>query len=198
MAGRGQFKFGTTEALREKVANYFIQCEDDGDVPSLPGICLFLDIHRDTFWYYASGQYQERLSQKAKAARQESEQNSSDEDISENKADVDLHLLDGYIGMDEVDAIKADVSDIFKKARERMERWWLKTGLGLKNPAFAIFYMKNAFGYSDNPNAADTDKPQVLEVRLSIQPPDSPQQLASAQPKPLPVIQVLPDKPQQD
>jgi hypothetical protein len=194
MAALGRFKFGTPEALQEKINNYFIKCEDEGDVPSLPGISLYLDIRRETFWYYASGKYQQYVTQQEKEAI-----SSESEDIDKREpelidAEYDLQIKGNSQGEEDIGAVKMRVSNIFKKARDKMETWWLKTGLSKNNPAFTIFYMKNAFGYSDNPNGTDTDKPQVLEVRLTIQPPDQPAQLQSTQPKQLPQVQVLPDK----
>lgn len=198
MPAIGRFKFGTPEALQEKIDNYFIKCDDEGDVPSLPGISLYLGIRRETFWYYASGKYQQYVTQRSKQADSGEVDAAEKEESELIEAENDLQIKEEYQDKDDIDAIKARVSNIFKRARERLEGWWLKTGLGLKNPAFAIFYMKNAFGYSDNPNATDTDKPQVLEVRLSIQPPDQPAQLPAGQSKQLPQVQVLPDRKQQD
>jgi hypothetical protein len=85
------------------------------------------------------------------------------------------------------------VSITFKKAAKRIEAWWIKTGSTSKNP-FAMYYLKAYCGRYDVPVETDKDSRNVLEVKLTIQPPDQSAQLQSTQPKQLPQVQILPDK----
>lgn len=48
-------KFQTTEDFENAAEAYFIACEDPDkpDIPTVNGLCLALDICRDTLWEYA-------------------------------------------------------------------------------------------------------------------------------------------------
>lgn len=196
MAGRGQLKWGSVEALQSRIDEYFSTLGERCDVPSQVGLALWLDIQYETITYYTSDRFKARLSAQAKQQADADNSTLEPDEIEDNLCLKDITMETISIG-DDVDNIKMQVSNTFKKAAKRVESWWIKTGASSKTP-FPMYYLKAYCGRYDVPIESDRDKPQVLEVRLSIQPPDSPQQLTTTQPKPLPVIQVLPDRKQQD
>lgn len=185
MPRRGQFKWGNVETLEAKINEYFDNLDSDGDVPSQVGLSLWLDISIETLQFYASGRYQEWLSRKTKNRMEEQRADEDPIDTEESKAGHDLFGENEIITDDEIDNIKMRVSATFKKATKRIEAWWIKTGSTSKNP-FPMYYLKAYCGRFDVPMEADKDKPQILEVRLVIQPPE--------QPKPLQGVQELPNR----
>jgi hypothetical protein len=200
MAGRGQLKWGSIEALQHKIDEYMMTAK----APTPVGLSAHLGILKDTFNYYANDRYQADLYGKRK--QQTDEQQDSVEEIQRQQIENDimedagntLIVDNGVLVVDDVISLKMQVAATLKKARERMEDLWFERGYDAKNPAFPIYVQKAVFHNYDIPIESDKDSQNALEVRLYIQPPDSPQQLASAQPKPLPIIEVLPDRKQQD
>lgn len=192
MPARGQLKWGSVEALQQKIDEYFDGLEQRGDVPSQVGLALWLDIQYETITYYTSDRFKARLSAQAKQQADADNSTLEPDEIEDNLCLKDITMETISIG-DDVDNIKMQVSNTFKKAAKRVEGWWIRTGASSKNP-FPMYYLKAYCGRYDVPIESDRDKPQVLEVRLSIQPPDQPAQLPAGQSRQLPQVQVLPDK----
>jgi hypothetical protein len=199
MAGRGQLKWGDIEALRQKIDEYICNCV----APTPVGLALHLGIAKETLNYYADGRYEADLAGKRKQSEElEEDLEEYKREKLENEILMEYEALlpvdNGVLVVDEIINLKMQVSAELKKAKDKIQQWWWEKGAKSPNPAYSIYVQKAIFKNYDVPVEADKDGHNVLEVRLSIQPPDSPQQLASAQPKPLPIIEVLPDRKQQD
>ena len=169
MAGRGQLKWGSVEQLKQLIEMYFIESKEKGQVPCIPGICLALEISRETWNYYSSGRYEERLCKKTLEAREQAMiEAGSEEDYQEDR--MENYVFDNAFaieGGDEIDVMKAEVSAALKNARVRLEYSVMQEGFGAKNPAFHIFYMKNAFGYRDQPEEVHATQNNIqLNIRL--------------------------------
>jgi hypothetical protein len=169
LPARGQLKWGSAENLQQKIDDYFVVCKVDGDIPTMAGICLALDIVPSTYRYYSTGEYEERLSKKAAEAKDQLLIDAGDEhnlilDTDENGILCkDAIVQDG----DEIDTIKARVSLILKTARVRMDNTISQAAFRAKNPAYHIFYQKNAFGYTDQPSESTLNATQLnLNIKI--------------------------------
>jgi hypothetical protein len=173
---RGQLKWGSVENLQEMIENYFLNCEttsDAGipnDIPSVAGLCLRLGITRETYSYYANGRYEETLAKRTMEAREQQLTEAGSEEqlqISREEDSICTNLVPVEVGNDQIDSIKARVSDILKTAKVRLEAWTWKQGYILKNPAMAIFALKAVHGYTDQP-AESTLNATQLNLNIKI------------------------------
>lgn len=169
MAARGQIKWGNIDKLKEAIDSYFGRCDQLDEAPNIADLSTALGIHRDTFNYYANGRYEARLAIKARELKKELiEEHGEDEikAVSEERGILCNSLLP-YQGMDEIDSIKAQVSDVFKTAKQRIEGWNWKKGYLLKNPAMAIFALKAVHGYTDQPAEVSLHQSNIqLNIKL--------------------------------
>ena len=169
MAGRGQIKWGNIDKLKEAIDIYFGKCDQLDEAPNIADLSTALDIHRDTFNYYAGGRYEARLAIKARELKQEMIEEHGDEGIkaiSEENGILCNNLMP-WQGTDEIDSIKAQVSDVFKTAKQRIEGWNWKKGYLLKNPAMAIFALKAVHGYTDQPAEVSLHQSNIqLNIKL--------------------------------
>ena len=199
MPARGQLKWGDIEALRLKINEYIC----NSVAPTPVGLALYLDITKETLNYYADGRYEADLAGKRKQSQElEDDLEEYKRDKLENEILMEYEALlpvdNGVLVVDEIINLKMQVSAELKKAKDKIQQWWWEKGAKSPNPAYPIYVQKAIFKNYDVPVESDRDKPQVLEVRLSIQPPDQPAQLPAGQTRQLPQVQVLPDRKQQD
>ena len=169
MAGRGQIKWGNIDKLKEAIDSYFGRCDQLDEAPNIADLSTALDIHRDTFNYYAGGRYEARLAIKAREIKQELIEEHGEEElktVSEENG-ILCNSLMPWQGTDEIDSIKAQVSDVFKTAKQRIEGWNWKKGYLLKNPAMAIFALKAVHGYTDQPAEVSLHQNNIqLNIKL--------------------------------
>ena len=169
MAGRGQIKWGNIDKLKEAIDSYFGRCDQLDEAPNIADLSTALDIHRDTFNYYAGGRYEARLAIKAREIKQELIEEHGEEElktVSEENGILCNNLMP-WQGTDEIDSIKAQVSDVFKTAKQRIEGWNWKKGYLLKNPAMAIFALKAVHGYTDQPAEVSLHQNNIqLNIKL--------------------------------
>lgn len=169
MAARGQLKWGNIDKLKEAIDSYFEACEEEKEAPSIAGLCVALDIGRETFFYYANGRYEHRLALAAREKKQELIEAEGEETLKELTTENDIYEgnLPAYYVGDEIDSIKAQVSDCLKSAKTRMEKWVWTQGFTAKNPAMAIFALKAAHGYSDQPQELNLHQNNIqLNIKL--------------------------------
>ena len=169
MAGRGQLKWGDIEKLKEAINTYFDKCKALDEAPNVADLSTALGIHRDTFNYYAGGRYEHRLTKKAKELKQDLIEEHGEEELKliSDENGIYCNSLMPWQGTDEIDSIKAQVSDVFKTAKQRMEGWVWKKGYHLKNPAMAIFTLKAVHGYTDQPQEVNLHQNNIqLNIRI--------------------------------
>jgi len=170
LAGRGQLKWGNIENLKKAIDEYFQKCEESGQAPNVADLCVHLDIHRDTFHYYSSGRYEHRLALEARKKKQELIEAHGEEKLKEITTENDIYQgnVPAYYGTDEIDRIKAQVSDCLKKAKARLEGWVWRKGFEQKNPAMAIFALKAVHGYTDQPQEVNLTQ-QNFQIQIKIE-----------------------------
>ena len=169
MAARGQLKWGNIDKLKEAIDSYFEGCDQRDEAPNIADLSTALDIHRDTFNYYAGGRYEARLAIKARELKKELIEEHGEEGIKaiSEENGIFCNSLLPYQGTDEIDSIKAQVSDVFKIAKQRIEGWNWKKGYLLKNPAMAIFALKAVHGYTDQPQELNLHQNNIqLNIKL--------------------------------
>lgn len=179
-----RMKWGSVEDLQYKIDEYF----ENDKVPTVIGLCVHLDISRECFSYYCNKRYKYKhksAEEKAEILRKMEEE---EEDITANEAKVDyITITDTMEVIDNIDSIKRyddreedsinrQLSDVFKKARARIEDWTVKQALTAKNPAGAIFVSKACFDYRETaPEQANTQQLPTKIVIEVLPQPSSPQ-----------------------
>jgi len=169
LAARGQLKWGNIDNLKEAINSYFDRCDQLDEAPNIADLSTALDIHRDTFNYYAGGRYEARLAIKARELKQELIEEHGAEELQLVSAENGIlcNSLMPWQGTDEIDSIKAQVSDVFKIAKQRIEGWNWKKGYHLKNPAMSIFALKAVHGYTDQPQEVNLHQNNIqLNIKL--------------------------------
>ena len=176
MAKRGDLKWGTPENLEMLIDGYFTMCamkDDKGvpvKVPNIAGLCLDLGINKDTFYYYADGRYEQRLAIKAREEKQELiEALGGEEELQAVKEENGIlcQALLPYQGQNEIDTIKAQVSELLKRAKIQIENWNWNQGYRMSNPAMSIFALKAVHRYTDQPQEVHNTQNNIqLNIKL--------------------------------
>ena len=174
MAKRGDLKWGSPEKLQTTIDSYFAECKETGEAPNIAGLCIALDIHRDTYNYYAGGRYESRLAITAREQKQDLIEAHGEDAVQDQTTEDDIYKdrLPAYYTDDHIDSIKARVSDILKKAKTRMESYWWSFGTTSKNFPMAIFALKAVHGYTDQPQETHLTK-NKLQLNIKIDQPTS-------------------------
>ena len=172
-----RLKWGTIEYLQQLIDEYF----EKEETPNIAGLCLHLDISKDTWCYYVYDKWRthrmdgEELEMRKKEAEQAVADGilADDADISAGK-----YIPEEFSQEDrrQNDRLKARVSEVLKKAQLRIDDFVSKQLYRMKNPAGAIFYAKSALGYRETPpEAPEQGKlPQPINI-VVLPPPDKPQ-----------------------
>lgn len=176
MAGRGQLKWGSVENLQRLIDSYFTMCamkDDKGvpiKVPNIAGLCLELGISKETFYYYSEGRYEHRLALKAREEKKELiEALGGEEELQAVKEEngILIQSLLPYQGADKIDSIKAQVSDLLKRAKLQIESWNWDQGYRMGNPAMSIFALKAVHRYTDQPQEVNLHQNNIqLNIRI--------------------------------
>jgi len=188
-----RLKWGTIEYLQQLVDEYFEQEE----VPTIAGLRLHLGISDNCWRYYVNDVW--RIHRKKPEEIEEIKEKQIEMDGSEvfeepTETSAKSIASDGDNINIEDDRIKAQVSLVLKRARDRIEVSINRQILTAKNPAGAIFYAKSALGYRETPaEAPEQGKlPQPINI-VVLPPPDN-------KPKAIDAIeaqfQVIDDSPQ--
>lgn len=171
-----RLKWGTSEDLIIKVDEYF----NVDPIPTVVGLCNFLDISRECFSYYANKRYKyKRKSDEEKAAilkeMEEQQDDLTEMELLEDYITISatMEVIDNYENRNrfderEEDAIKRQASDIFKKAKQRIEDWTIKQVLTAKNPAGSIFIAKSVFDYREA-DAVAQQQQNALPTKIIIE-----------------------------
>jgi hypothetical protein len=176
LAKRGDLKWGTPENLEMLIDTYFTMCsmrDDKGvpvKVPNIAGLCLELDITKETFYYYSEGRYEQRLAIKAREEKQELiKALGGEEELQAIKEEngIFCQALLPYQRTDEIDSIKARVSDLLKRAKLQIENWNWDQGYRMSNPAMSIFALKAVHRYTDQPQELNLHQNNIqLNIKL--------------------------------
>ena len=189
-----RLKWGTVEYLEQLIDEYF----EKEETPNIAGLCLHLDISKDTWCYYVYDKWRthrmdgEELEMRKKEAEQAVADGilADDADISAGK-----YIPEEFSQEDrrQNDRLKARVSEVLKKAQLRIDDFVSKQLYRMKNPAGAIFYAKSALGYRETPpEAPEQGKlPQPITIMV-LPPPDKPQAIDAIEAQ----FQVIDESPQ--
>ena len=189
-----RLKWGTIEYLQQLIDEYFEQEE----TPNIAGLCLHLDISKDTWCYYVYEKWRthrmdgEELEKRKKEAEQAIADGilTDDADISAGKC-----IPEEFSQEDrrQNDRLKMRVSEVLKKAQLRIDDFVSKQLYRMKTPTGAIFYAKSALGYRETPaEAPEQGKlPQPITIMV-LPPPEKPQAINAIEAQ----FQVIDESPQ--
>lgn len=168
-----RLKWGTVEYLQQLVDEYFEQEE----VPTIAGLRVHLGISDNCWRYYVNDTWRTHRKtpeeiEEIKDKQAEIDGNEVFEELMETSA---KSIVSDYDDAED-NRIKAQVSLVLKRAKDRIEVCINKQILTAKNPAGAIFYAKSALGYRETPAEAPEQGrlPAAINI-VVLPPPDKPQ-----------------------
>lgn len=164
-----KLKWGTIEYLETLIDEYFEKTK----TPTLAGLCLHLNISKDTWSYYVSDKWRthrmegEELEEKQKEAEQSHIDGILEDDM---EVSANRYLLEEFNQADrrENEHIKSKVSEAFKKAKLRYESHIEESIQINKNPAGPIFLAKATLGYRETAPESDGDQQSKLPTTINI------------------------------
>lgn len=152
-----RLKWGTIEHLQELIDQYFATAA----APNIAGLCIALNIHRDTWYYYTTEQW--------RYDRKEIEMEVKLQQVKDTAA-AGLYEVEPVQVEDEGniedDSIKQRVTDILKKAHDKLDDVVSTQIFQAKNPAGPIFYAKAALGYRET--EPDQQQQQTAQTKIEI------------------------------
>lgn len=183
-----RLKWGTIEHLNTLIDEYFEKTK----TPTLAGLCLHLNISKDTWNYYVSDKWRthrmegEELEEKKKEAEQSHIDGILEDDM-EVSASRCLSEEFNQADRRENEHIKSLVSEAFKKAKLRYESFIEESIQINKNPAGPIFLAKATLGYRETaPEQTEQNKlPASINI-VVMPPPEKPKALDIIEIRPLP------------
>ena len=168
-----RLKWGTVEYLQQLIDEYFEQEE----VPTIAGLRVHLGISDNCWRYYVNDVWRthRKKPEEAEKIREKQIEMDGNEVFEEPAATSAKSIASDYDDAED-DRIKAQVSLVLKKAKDRIEVSINKQILTAKNPAGAIFYAKAALGYRETPAEAPEQAklPQPITIMV-LPPPEKPQ-----------------------
>jgi len=168
-----RLKWGTIEYLQQLIDEYFEQEE----VPTIAGLRVHLGISDNCWRYYVNDVWRvhRKTPEEAEKIREKQVEIDGNEVFEEPMEISDKSIVSDYDDAED-ERIKAQVSLVLKRAKDRIEVCISKQILTAKNPAGAIFYAKSALGYRETPaEAPEQGKlPQPINI-VVLPPPDKPQ-----------------------
>ena len=185
-----RLKWGTIEYLQALIDEYFEQEE----VPTIAGLRVHLGISDNCWRYYANDVWRthRKKPEEAEKIREKQIEMDGNEVFEEPAATSAKSIASDYDDAED-DRIKAQVSLVLKKAKDRIEVSINKQILTAKNPAGAIFYAKAALGYRETPAEAPEQAklPQSINI-VVLPPPEKPQAIDAIEAQ----FQVIDENPQ--
>lgn len=168
-----RLKWGTIEYLQALIDEYFEQEE----VPTIAGLRVHLGISDNCWRYYVNDAWKTHRKSPEEAEKIKEKQIEIDgNEVFEELMEISAKSIVNDYDDAEDERIKAQVSLVLKRAKDRIEVCINKQILTAKNPAGAIFYAKSALGYRETPpEAPEQGKlPQPITIMV-LPPPEKPQ-----------------------
>jgi len=170
-----RLKWGTIEYLQQLVDEYFEQAQEKGEMPSITGLRLYIDMSEDVWKYYCNDLW--KTKRKTPEEIEEIEQKEAQR-LENSIFEDNIEISDsGKVSEDDIGEtrIKERLSTVLKKARDRIDYAVTQWAIKAKNPAYFIFYQKSALGYRETPaEAPEQGKlPQPINI-VVLPPPDKP------------------------
>jgi hypothetical protein len=171
-----RLKWGTPEDLAIKIDDYF----ETDQIPTVTGLCIFLDISIECFSYYANKRYKYKRKSAEEKETILKEMEEQQEILTEMEALEDfvtitdkMEVIDNFdarkrFDEKEEDTIKRQASEHFKKARLRIEDWTVKNALTSKSPVGSIFLLKSQYGYREA-DAVAQQQSQLMPTKIVIE-----------------------------
>jgi len=167
-----RLKWGTLEELDRLIKEYFA---DENEVACVAGICLKLDINRDTWNYYTTNKWAtKRATEEETEAIEKDFEEQKHEDIFEDVlySKDNMEVIGNNCVFTQSRAenytIKRLVSDIFKKAQLQIEYFYNKQLVYRDKPVGAIFYLKAQAGYRET-DSNDNNNNGSMPSKITIQ-----------------------------
>lgn len=168
-----RLKWGTIEYLNTLIDEYFAPSTDPANpkIPTLAGLCLHLKITRETWNYYISDKWRihRKSDEEADAILKQ-----KDEEVENGAFESLMEISEkSVIGNDdniEDDAIKARVSDAFKKAHLRYTEYIEQAIMCRQYPAGPIFLAKATLGYRETAPEAQQQAQLPTKIVINILP----------------------------
>lgn len=128
-------KWDSPEELQFNIDNYFDKCEENKAVPTITGLALHLDSFVETLFSY----------------EQDMETYVND--------DSKMEFME-----DKIKRFRYESGKVIKRAKQRIAEHVIAKGFEMKNPVFAIFYLKAALGYrdADTPDQSNMQLPKLV------------------------------------
>ena len=169
-----RLKWGTIEYLQQLVDEYFEQAQEKGEMPSITGLRLYIDMSEDVWKYYCNDLW--KTKRKTPEEIEEIEQKEAQR-LENSIFEDNIEISDsGKVSEDDIGEtrIKERLSTVLKKARDRIDYAVTQWAIKAKNPAYFIFYQKSALGYRETPaEAPEQGKlPQPINI-VVLPPPDN-------------------------
>jgi hypothetical protein len=170
-----KLKWGTIENLDNLIDDYFDQTKINGLAPNIAGLCLHLDIGKDTWIYYNQERWRTHRRSEEEVRiindKEDTEDRAGNAAFQEwEEVSPKLWIVEEFSqnNRSENDAIKARVSESIKKAALKIEAYTMNTVLTSKTPVGAIFYAKSALGYREA-DAVAQQQQQSLPTKIIIE-----------------------------
>ena len=168
-----RLKWGTVEYLEQLIDEYF----EKEEVPTIAGLRVHLGISDNCWRYYVNDTWRthRKSPEEAEKIREKQVEIDGNEVFEEPMEISGKSIVSDYDNIED-ERIKAQVSLILKRAKDRIEVCINKQILTAKNPAGAIFYAKSALGYRETPEEATEQGklPQPMNI-VVLPPPERPQ-----------------------
>lgn len=185
-----RLKWGTIEYLQALIDEYFEQEE----VPTIAGLRVHLGISDNCWRYYVNDVWRIHRKSPEEAEKIKEKQIEIDgNEVFEEPMEISAKSIVNDYDDAEDERIKAQVSLVLKRAKDRIEVCINKQILTAKNPAGPIFYAKAALGYRETPaEAPEQGKlPQPITIMV-LPPPEKPQAINAVEAQ----FQVIDESPQ--
>lgn len=175
-----RLKWGTIEYLQALIDEYFEQAQEKGEMPSITGLRIYIDISEDAWKYYSNDLW--KTKRKTPEEIEEIEQKEAqrlENSIFEDNIEIsDSGKVSEGDDIGET-RIKERLSTVLKKARDRIDYAVTQWAVKAKNPAYFIFYQKAALGYRETApeQVAEQGKLTGMVNIVVMPPPEKPTQL---------------------
>ena len=131
-----RLKWGTIEYLQALIDEYFEQAQEKGEMPSITGLRIYIDMSEDTWKYYCNDLW--KTKRKTPDEIDEIEQKEAQR-LENSIFEDNMEISDSGDDIGET-RIKERLSTVLKKARDRIDYAVTQLAVKAKNPAYFIFY----------------------------------------------------------
>jgi hypothetical protein len=189
-----RLKWGTVEYLEQLIDEYFEQAQEKGEMPSITGLRIYIDMSEDVWKYYCNDLWKtkRKTPEEIEEIEQKEAQRLENSIFEDNMEIIDSGKVSEGDDIGET-RIKERLSTALKKARDRIDYAVTQCAVKAKNPAYFIFYQKAALGYRETaPEQTEQNRlPAAINI-VVLPPPEKPQAINAIEAQ----FQVIDENPQ--